>query len=190
MRRELHGVSATHFDTFGLPASVDVDLGQLEQKYRALSLQHHPDRVASRDARERRLAAERSAEINEGFKVLKDPVRRAFYLLKLAGVDLEREDSAAQRDMPLEFLEEVMERREALEQARHAKDLSRARAMASDVERAHAEALSAAQGSLRALAQSPGDDAALKNATHQLGRVRYFARFLEEVEAMEEEALG
>ena len=61
--------------------------------YRELSLQLHPDRFAQADAQERRLSLEQTTALNEAYKTLKDPVRRAFYLLKLHGVDLDREDA-------------------------------------------------------------------------------------------------
>ena len=176
LRRELCGV--TYFELFGLPEAVDIDVPALEAKHRALSLQLHPDRQS--DPKERRLAVDKTATLNEAMKVLRDPVKRAFYLLKLKGVDLERDEAGAQRQMPLEFLEEVMERREALEAVRAQRDLSRAAQMASEVSQLRAQALLAAQTALTA-----GE---VKLATHQLGRVRYFTRFLEEVEAIEEEA--
>ena len=53
-------------------------------------------------------------------------------MLKLEGPDLDREDAGAQRKMPLEFLEEVMELREALEGLR-AEDLGKAQPMAAEV---------------------------------------------------------
>lgn len=170
----------THFELFGLAPSVDLDLPALEARHRALSLEHHPDRQA--DPKQRRAAADTTASLNEALKVLRDPVRRAFYLLKLKGVDLERDDASAQRQMPLSFLEEVMERREALEAVRAAKDLPKALAMAAEVEALKDQALAAARAALLA------DDVA--SATHQLGRVRYFTRFVEEVEAMEEESFS
>lgn len=156
---------------------MDVDVQALEARHRALSLELHPDRQA--DPKERRLAVDKTASLNEAVKVLRDPVRRAFYLLKLKGVDLERDEAGEQRRMPLEFLEEVMERREALEAVRAAKDLARARAMAKEVSGLKDQALGAARTALIA------ED--VKTATHQLGRVRYFTRFLEEVEAIEDE---
>ena len=180
----------THFELFGLPPSFPIDLAALEKQYRALSLQCHPDRVArDADARERRLALERTTALNDAFQVLKDPVRRAFYLLKLAGVDLDREDLGTQKDMPLEFLEEVIDRREALSEAKAAKDLTRVRALAEAVAAEQDKALALGVESLAALQGAPGDAASLKNASHQLGRVRYFTRFLEEVEQIEEGAL-
>jgi molecular chaperone HscB len=169
----------TYFELFEIPPSVDLDLKALEAKHRALSLELHPDRQA--DPKARRLAVDKTSTLNEAIKVLRDPVRRAFYLLKLKGVDLERDEAGEQRQMPIEFLEEVMERREALEAVRAARDLPRAQQMAAEVTALREQALGAAQQALK--------EDAVKDATHQLGRVRYFTRFLEEVEAIEEEAL-
>lgn len=179
----------THFEIFELPARFELDPAALDQRYRELSLKLHPDRQTGADARERRLAIEKTTALNEAYKVLKDPVKRAFYLLKLAGVDLDREDAGTQKDMPPEFLEEVIELREALDQAREAGDLGRVQAMAAGVEEKRAGALEAAVAALRQLETQPGDREALDRAAHQLGRVRYFSRFLEEAERIEEEAL-
>jgi molecular chaperone HscB len=176
-----------------MPPTYDVDIPALEKQFRELSLRLHPDRFAQADARERRLSLEQSTALNEAYKTLKDPSRRAFYLLKLHGVDLDREDAGAQRDMPLEFLEEVMELREELEGAMHSKDLTRAQAMAVDVTARQREALHQAADALRALQQPPRDSKEeqelVKKASHAMGRVRYFTRFLEQVEEFEEEAV-
>lgn len=169
----------TYFELFDLKPSVDVDVSALEAKYRAMSLEQHPDRQA--DPKARRQAVDKTASLNEALKTLRDPVKRAFYLLKLKGVDLERDEAGEQRQMPIEFLEEVMERREALEEVRAKKDVAKAQAMAVEVAGLKDAALEAARQALSA--------DAVKDATHQLGRVRYFTRFLEEVEAIEEESL-
>lgn len=178
---------ATLFDVFGLKPAYDVDIPALERQFRDLSLQLHPDRFAQADAKERRLSLEQTTSLNEAYKTLKDPIRRAFYLLKLHGVDLDREDSGAQKNMPQDFLEEVMELREELELAMEAKDLTRAQAMAVDVTARQREAQAEAATALRGLKNTPEDAALVKKASHALGRVRYFTRFLEEVEAFEEE---
>ena len=181
---------ATLFDVFSLSPAYDVDIPALEKQFRELSLRLHPDRFAQADARERRLSLEQSTALNEAYKTLKDPTRRAFYLLKLHGVDLDREDAGAQRDMPMEFLEEVMELREELEGAMSAKDVTRAQAMAVDVTARQREALHEAADALRALQQdSAGEQELVKKASHAMGRVRYFTRFLEQVEEFEEEAV-
>ncbi len=181
---------ATLFEVFGLSPTVDIDVASLEKAHRELSLKLHPDRFAHAEPRERRLSLEQTTALNEAMRVLKDPIRRAFYVLKLNGVDLEREDSAAQRQMPMDFLEEVMTLREELDEARQAKDLPRAQAMAANVEKQKRSALEQAQGALRALLEDEKNADALTKASHALGRVRYFTRFLDEVAAIEEEALG
>ena len=172
----------THFEIFNLPASVDLDVKALEAKHRELSLATHPDRLVNADARERRIAAEKSAALNEAIKVLRDPVRRAFYVLELKGVKLDTEDAAAKVKMPMEFLEEIMERREALEAVRGSKNLDGAQKMAAEIRSAKEKSLAEAQAALR------GDDVA--TATVSLGRVRYYTRFLDEVDAFEEELLS
>lgn len=172
----------THFELFGLAPSVDLDVAALETLHRQLALEAHPDRQGNADARARRGAAEKSAALNEAVKVLRDPVRRAFYVLELKGIKLDTEQAAAAVKMPLEFLEEVMERRETLEAAKVAKKLDAVQAMAGDVRRAAAESLATAQEALRR------DD--VSQATLALGRVRYYTRFLEEVDAFEEEVLS
>ena len=175
-----------HFEIFGLSPSVDLDLGALEAKYRALAMEAHPDRAAGADAATRRKMAEQTASLNEAVKVLKDPVRRALYVLKLRGVDLENETAAAKQKMPPEFLEEVMERREALDAARASKDVAKAQAMGDEV----GALLDAAMGKAKLALSKPASDlAAITEATEALARVRYFTRYLEEVSAIEEEAM-
>ncbi len=169
----------THFELFNLAPSVDLDVKALDDLHRKLSLETHPDRLVGADARARRIAAEQSASLNEAIKVLRDPVRRAFYVLELKGVKLDTEHAAAALKMPMEFLEEIMEHREALEGAKSSKDLTRAQAMAKSIAASKTASLAAAQDALRK------DD--VPGASLSLGKVRYYTRFLEEVEAFEEE---
>jgi molecular chaperone HscB len=181
---------ATYFDAFGLNPAVDVDVASLEHAYRERSLQVHPDRFTTAQARERRFALEQSTLLNDAYRTLKDRAARAFYVLKLNGLDLSREDAGTQKDMPLSFLEEVMELREALDSHRQKGALDRALEMAGEVSVRRSSALADAEASLRQLLAHPEDAAARTGASHALARVRYFTRFLEEVNAMEEETLG
>ncbi len=177
----------THFDIFEIPRSVDLEAGALEKKFHALSLAFHPDRQPANDATARRIAADKTASLNEAYRVLKDPARRAFYLLKLLGVDLEREDSPIQKQLPLHFLEEVIEQREALDDAKKAKDFKRVSAMAGKVRAARATALVTGTAALRQAMGAEPDAGAVTTATKEMARLKYFDRFLEEVEAIEEQ---
>ena len=72
----------------------------------------HPDRFAQAGDAERRASMQMTTRVNEAYRTLKSPVRRAQYLLELNGVDVGFETNTA---MPREFLMEQMELRERLE---------------------------------------------------------------------------
>src|SRR4051812_44809821 len=63
-----------------------------------------------------------SVRINEAYKRLKDPLKRAAYLCELRGAAIEAENNTA---MPAQFLVEQMEWRESLEEASDIEDVDR-----------------------------------------------------------------
>jgi molecular chaperone HscB len=98
-----------HFELLGLPARYALDAAALDEAYRALQRQVHPDRHAASDDASRRLALQAAARVNEAYRTLSDPVERARYLLGLHGVDaLDETDTA----LDVDFLERQLERRE------------------------------------------------------------------------------
>ena len=176
----------TLFAVLGLPRGVDVDRAELERAYRERSLRLHPDRAGKDDPRERRLALERTALLNEAYRTLRSPEARAFYLLKLHGLDLTR-DAARAVSIPPTVLEEVLDLREQLESAREAGDDEQVSALSDRVRVQSATTLSAAQSALRRLEQAPTDEAARVEAAQALARLRYHHRFLEAAEGSDEE---
>ncbi|HEY9102902.1 Fe-S protein assembly co-chaperone HscB [Chitinimonas sp.] len=104
-----------HFALFGLPRAFRLDAAALENAYRALQSQYHPDRAASLPDADKRLALQAATRVNEAFQVLKSPLARARYLLQLAGVDTQEETNTS---MPAAFLMQQMEWREAVADAR------------------------------------------------------------------------
>jgi molecular chaperone HscB len=104
-----------HFVRLGLAKGFDIDAAELDRRYFALQRNLHPDRFARRSARERALAESQSATLNQGYETLKDPLRRAGYLLELAGRRSAAVHAATVEDE--ELLTEAMENREALMEA-------------------------------------------------------------------------
>ncbi|TAK90040.1 MAG: Fe-S protein assembly co-chaperone HscB [Burkholderiaceae bacterium] len=104
-----------HFTLFQLPQQFALDSAALEQAYRKVQSQVHPDRFASAGDAEKRVAMQWATRANEAFQILKSPLKRAAYLCQLHGVDLAIESNTA---MPPEFLMHQMEWREALHEAR------------------------------------------------------------------------
>jgi molecular chaperone HscB len=104
-------LSSSHFELFGLPQSFAIDRELLDKRYRELQRSVHPDRFANASEQERRLSLQRAAQINEGYRVLKDPLRRGHYLLELGGYTFSDRQHTTN---DAEFLMEQMELRETL----------------------------------------------------------------------------
>lgn len=104
----------TYFELFGLPAVFNIDLGILDQAFRQLQSEVHPDRFAAASDSERRQSLQWATHANEAYQALKNPLARARYLLQLHGIDTQEESNTA---MPVDFLMQQMEWREAIEEA-------------------------------------------------------------------------
>ena len=113
--------NADHFSLFNLPRTFRLDASLLDQRYREIQAQVHPDRFAHAGVAEQRLSLQWATRVNEAYQALKRPLPRAQYLLKIAGHDLGAENNTA---MPSEFLMEQMEWREAVAEARQARELA------------------------------------------------------------------
>lgn len=109
--------SRNHFELFGLEPAFGIDPGRVDQAFRDLQAQVHPDRFAHASDAEKRLSMQWATHVNEAYRTLKDPVARARYLLRLHGVETEEETNTA---MPADFLMAQMEWREAIGEAREA----------------------------------------------------------------------
>lgn len=110
-----------HFELFHLPQGFDVDMKALDEAYREVQNQVHPDRYAAAPDAEKRVAMQWATRANEAYRTLKNPLKRAIYLCELHGVDLGIESNTA---MPPAFLMQQMEWREALEDALAEKDMA------------------------------------------------------------------
>jgi molecular chaperone HscB len=109
------------FRLFNIPSRYQIDSAALEQSYRALQAQVHPDKFAHLSEHERRMAMQWATRANEGYQTLRSPLNRARYLLSLHGVDTQEDSNTA---MPVDFLMQQMEWREALEETKLTKNTS------------------------------------------------------------------
>ena len=122
-----------YFTFFGLPRKLNIDGVALEREFYALSRKLHPDANASHDPQEQEWSLEQSSRLNDAYRILKDPIRRTEYLLKLEGVELEGQSKAAteaarstgekKQIVPPDLLEEVFELNMQLEELRANKKL-------------------------------------------------------------------
>jgi molecular chaperone HscB len=107
-------LQSSDFELFELAQSFTLDRALLDERWKSLQREVHPDRFATADAPAKRQAMQWSVRINEAYQRLKDPLRRAAYLCELNGFAIQAENNTA---MPAEFLMQQMQWREALEEA-------------------------------------------------------------------------
>ena len=122
--------SRNHFELFGLPATFRIDADALDEAYRALQAEVHPDRHAGGSDSDRRLAMQSSTQVNAAYQALKDPVERARYLLALRGIDAFDETDTK---LSLDFLEAQLERRERAAEAADVEDVEALDAILAEV---------------------------------------------------------
>ena len=170
------GTLIDNFAVLGVAQSFDVDPAALEEKFRALSRKLHPDRFARATPRERRYSLEQTTMLNNAFRRLKDPLLRAQDMLALHGVDASGEPGPGAK-VPHEFLEEALHDRERLMEAKM--DGGPA-----EVAKLGEEARSKRDAALQALAKNLREQR-WPEAAQDVQRLRYHARFLEEVEGRE-----
>jgi len=172
------------FATLGIPRTYDVDLAALEKTHRELSRALHPDKFVAAGASERRAALSKAVQVNEAWRVVRDPIRRAEALFALAGI------AVGERNEPPsdpELLMEIMEQREALAEARASKDVAAVHRLKSTME---ARASEAERALTQGFARGEGKREALEPLVGRLGELRFYRRFLEEVSAFEDEMDG
>jgi molecular chaperone HscB len=108
-----------YFAFFGLPEKLTIDADDLERRYLGLSWKLHPDNFVRAEEFERNLSLERSSQLNDAYRTLRDPVARVEYLLARKGV---RKEGQTKQQAPPELLEEVFELNESLEELQMARE--------------------------------------------------------------------
>jgi molecular chaperone HscB len=106
---------ADHFTRLGLSCDYVVDAALLDRRYFERQRLLHPDRFATRTARERALSQQQATALNEAYETLKDPVRRADYVLHLRRIGANPDGCNLVSDPAL--LMEALEMREELAEA-------------------------------------------------------------------------
>ena len=94
-------------------------MAALDDAYRSVQGQVHPDRFASGTAAENRVAMQWATQANEAYRTLRSPLKRAAYLCERAGAPIDAESNTS---MPAEFLMQQLQWREALDDARDKRD--------------------------------------------------------------------
>jgi molecular chaperone HscB len=170
---------ADYFAFFALPQKLQIDESSLEQRFHQLSWKLHPDNFVKASEYERNLALERSSELNDAYRTLRDPISRVEYLLLRAGV---RKEGTAKQQAPPELLEEVFELNESLDELRETKseggELTELRAKLAEAQQSFREKLAEVDAELNAIfaewdrtVAGPENDAARQSVMAKLNEL-------------------
>ena len=110
-----------YFSFLGLPRRLNVDMSLLEQRFRELSRQYHPDYFYNATQKERLESLERSSFLNDAYRTLRNPVSRIEYLLGLEGLAVTKPGEGSPK-VPPALLEEVFALNEELDEIRELRE--------------------------------------------------------------------
>ena len=120
------------FALFDLPVAFQVDSALLNERYLALQKSLHPDNFSAASAQEQRLAIQKSAEINDALRILKDPITRADSIIAINTGETENPEEKSNND--IDFLMQQMEWRETLENIENRKDTDELTAFTKEID--------------------------------------------------------
>ena len=159
------------FQIFDLPVDFQLDEKALNTRYLELQKALHPDNFVSSSALEQRVAMQKSTEVNDALKTLKDPIFRAEAIIALnTGEQKSTQDVA--------FLMQQLQWREQLEELEHQKDEEALNAFAKEIKQE-------TQSLLTALSESLTSQQWTK-ASQQCDKLRFSRKLSEEIERVEE----
>jgi molecular chaperone HscB len=157
------------FTLFGLAQRFGIDRSALDERWRALQAEVHPDRFAAEGTAAQRVAMQWSVRVNEAYRRLKDPLTRGAYLCELRGVPIAAENNTA---MPADFLHQQMAWREELDDAADPSALQRIDSRISAQE----------QGLMAQLKTQIDDQADMDAAAQSVRELMFVARFRQDID--------
>ncbi|XP_075161873.1 iron-sulfur cluster co-chaperone protein HscB-like protein, mitochondrial [Haematobia irritans] len=105
--------NVNYFELLDFPQSFELETSSLTKRFRQLQSLVHPDKFSNKSSREQINSADWSSLINKAYKTLLIPIDRGQYLLQLNGRQIPQDNSALDK----EFLMEMMERNEEVDEA-------------------------------------------------------------------------
>lgn len=157
------------FELFGLSRRFAQDRAVLDERWKQLQREAHPDKFAAQGAAAQRVAMQWSVRINEAYQRLKDPLSRATYLCELHGHDIQAESNTA---MPAAFLVQQMRWREALDEASNL----------SELDALLAQVRASEQAAMQNLTHCLDEDANYPEAVAQIRSLMFMRRFKQDLD--------
>jgi molecular chaperone HscB len=115
------GRHGDYFAFMGVPRRLNLDLQDLERRFRDLSRKFHPDYYYNASTAERLASLERSSYLNDAYRALRNPVARAEHLLAIEGLPSPKSEEGTAK-VPPALLEEVFALNEELDEIRELRE--------------------------------------------------------------------
>ncbi len=170
--------SKNFFEIFSLPESFELDLVQLADEYKKLLAQVHPDKFSDADDTTKLQALQMSAYINDAYSALKDPLKRAAYILTLNGVDPHEHN---QQHLSESLLLQQMDWRDQLDIATEEEDLNTIERLKHEVTEEHESCLNEFQDYVNAFN--------FVDAKPVYNKMQFIEKMLSEIDSAEEKIL-
>lgn len=164
------------FALFDFPVAFQVDTALLNERYLALQKSLHPDNFSAASAQEQRLAMQKSAEINDALRILKDPIARADSIIDINTDETENVEEKSTNDIA--FLMQQMEWRETLEHIEQQKNLDEFTAFSQNIQQTHHAILTALSTAL--------NEQQWQTARTITDKLRFIKKLQAEIERVEE----
>ncbi len=162
-------LQSSDFELFDLAPCFAQDSAAIDARWKELQREVHPDKFSTEGAAAQRVAMQWSVRINEAYRRLKDPLKRAAYLCELHGEPVNAENNTA---MASDFLLQQMQWREELEDA----------AGMDELERLARQVASARQQLLQQCAQLLDEKQDYRAAVQQVRALMFIERFASDVQ--------
>ena len=162
-----------HFGRLGLPRRFETDLAALEANYLSRSRLAHPDYHQNGSEADKADSLRDSSLLNDAYRTLKDPFKRAEYLLSLLGGPAASEV----KEMPQAFLKETLELRMRLEELKDENDEAGLRKMQSELSKRQTVIL----GQVAVEFQSADSPEALKSIRQKLNALKFIQGLLRDL---------
>lgn len=171
-----------YFELFQITPSFDIDTANLAERYRELQRAVHPDKFANESEQQKLLSVQRTAQVNDGYQTLKNPLRRAEHMLSLRGIDISHETTTVKDTA---FLMQQMEWRESLEDI---KDSQQADESIDDLYQSFADFEKTLSQLLAQLLVTNSDENNL-SAADQIRKLKFMAKLQDELARIEDSLL-
>ena len=170
-----------YFSALGISSEFDVDLNLLEEKFQHIASELHPDFYLNSNPQEKRLSERASTLLNQAYDTLKDPFKRADYLMSLKCKNVKWND----RVLPPTFLQEMFTLQEELDEMLENQDQQGLLKMREVLENRFKDLESGLLPSFRMLDSVEEPETVLEKLQMDLNAERYLRRLLDRIKIEE-----